>query len=420
MNLICGRRLKIAMLSAHSCPMGRLGAKDTGGMSVYILELARELGRRGHWVDVYTRLHDPNDGQITGIGERARLIHLRAGEDGEIHKLAVYPHLPGFACHLENFRKQEGIQYDLLHSHYWLSAWAGRFLQVWWDVPHIVMFHTTGAIKNAIGIGEKEPGLRLETEKCIVKHSHRVIVATEREKRDLIWHYGASPESIRVIPCGVNLDLFQPVAKDLAWELGFNPDEKHILFVGRIEPLKGVARLLLATAYLRNRHKVRLWIIGGDEQSQGEVERLKKLAGELQIKDSVNFLGVVRQAELPCFYSAADVCVVPSYYESFGLVILESLACGTPVVATDVGAAKQVIRQGKTGYVVPNNSPRRLAQKIALLLAQSRADAESLNAMRASVARFSWANIAAAIEAEYEAVLADYRAPKANLVSAPV
>lgn len=401
-------QLKIAMLSAHSCPVGKLGAKDTGGMSVYVLELARELGKCGHLVDIYTRAHDPKDKQIIELGPNVRLIHLKAGRNGEMHKLAVYPHLPDFAGKLENFRKRNRLKYDLVYSHYWLSAWVGRFLQGWWDVPHIVMFHTLGAIKNAIGIGEAEPELRIETERYLVKNCHRIIAATGKEKEGLILHYGALPETISVIPCGVNLELFQPVDKEAArQQLGFNGN-KNILFVGRLEPLKGIDRLLMAMTYLENREGTRLLVIGGDGNSQHEIERLQRLSRELHIQDSVIFLGLIKQEKLPLYYSAADVCVVPSYYESFGLVALESLACGTPVVATDVGSARSVIRQAETGYVVTDSSPHRLAQKISLLLSKPEADAESIGLMRASVAGFSWSGIAEMMVKEYRKVLADY------------
>ncbi len=402
-------QLRIAMLSAHSCPMGKLGARDTGGLSVYVLEIARELGRCGHLVDIYTRVHDSKDKQIIELGHNARLIHLRAGEDEEIHKLAVYPHLPDFACHLESFRKHNQLQYDLVYSHYWLSAWVGEFLQSWWNVPHMAMFHTLGAIKNAIGVGEEEPELRIETERCLIKNCHRVIATTEKEKEDIILHYGASPENISVIPCGVNLDLFQPVDKKKARkQLGFNGNGKNLLFVGRIEPLKGVDKLLLAMTHLKNKKELRLLVIGGDGHSQYEVERLQRLSLELRIQDSVVFLGMKKQVELPLFYSAADVCVVPSYYESFGLVTLESLACGTPVVATRVGGAESIIRQGETGYVVVDNTPHRLAEKIDSLLSRPNGSAESVNTMRASVAGFSWPSIARALVKECRTALADY------------
>ncbi len=395
------------MLSVHSCPVGELGRKDTGGMSVYIRELARELGRRGHLVDVYTRVHDPQDSQIVELGHNARLIHLKVGDDEEMHKLAIYSHLADFACSLEDFRKRNGLHYDLMHSHYWLSGWAGRWIAAWWDIPHIAMFHTLGAVKNAIGIGEDEPELRIVTEKELVKNCHRIIAATEREKEELIRYYDASPETISVIPCGVNLDLFQPVDKETArQQLGFN-DDSIILFVGRIEPLKGIDRLLVAMTYLQKRQGLRLVVIGDNDHSQPEVQRLRRLSQKLHIQDSVAFVGTVRQEELPPYYSAADVCVIPSYYESFGLVALESLACGTPVVATKVGGITSVVRQGEAGYVVVDNAPPRLADKIAALLSKPDAGAESAASNRASVARFSWSNIAEAMVDEYRAVLSD-------------
>lgn len=403
-------QLRIAMLSAHSCPVGQLGAKDTGGMSVYIRELAGELGKQGHLVDIYTRVHDPRDRQVYELSQNVRLIHLRAGEDEEINKLAVYSYLPDFACNLESFRKKNSLQYDLVFSHYWLSAWVGEYLQQWWHVPHIIMFHTLGAVKNTIGIGEDEPELRIEMERDLAQNCHHIIASTEREKEALIWHYGASSQRISVIPCGVNLELFQPVNKEIArQQLGLTGD-KLILFVGRIEPLKGIDQLLKAIPYLPDTQEIRLVIIGGDEHSQ-EMEKLQELSRTLHIQGSVTFLGVIKQEQLPYFYSAADVCVVPSYYESFGLVALESLACGTPVVATDVGNLRSIIHQGETGYVMSDNTPRRLAHKIALLFSMPSPDRESTLAIRASVSQFSWQNIAEAIIKEFRLVLANYLAP---------
>jgi len=404
-------QLKIAMLSAHSCPVGNLGAKDTGGMSVYIRELAYELGKQGHLVDVYTRVHDPKDRQIYEFGQNARLIHLRAGEDEEIHKLAVYPHLPDFTGNLESFRKRNDLQYDLIFSHYWLSGLAGEHLQRWWNVPHIIMFHTLGVIKNAVGVGEDEPELRIETERALTQNCHHIIATTEKEKEELIQRYGALPERISVVPCGVNLEQFKPMDQESARQyLGFG-DDKIILFVGRIDPLKGIDKLIKAIPYLQNIQGLRLVVIGGGEHSQREIEKLQELAGNLNIQDSVAFPGLVKHDQLPYFYSAADACVVPSYYESFGLVALESLACGTPVVATDVGNLKSVIRQGETGYVVIDNAPHRLADKIALLLSRPSTDIESTLSIRASVSSFSWSNIAEAIIRECQLVLANYLAP---------
>jgi len=405
------RKMRIAMLSVHSCPVGNLGAKDTGGMSVYVQELARELGKQGHLVDVYTRVHDPIDPQIVNIGRNSRLIHLKAGDDMEIHKLAIYSYLPDFACNLEAYRKENDLRYDLVFSHYWLSGCVGKYLQQWWHVPHITMFHTLGAIKNAIGIGEDEPELRIETERDLARTCHRIIASTQREKKELVSHYGSSPEQIGVVPCGVNLELFQPMDKGMARQHIGLPNGNIILFVGRIEPLKGVDQLLKAVSHLPNSQEPRLVIIGGDEQSQHEVEKLQALSRALHIQDSVDFLGMVKYEQMPYFYDAADVCVVPSYYESFGLVALESLACGTPVVASDVGELKSIIRQGETGYVVDDNTPRELAIKIALLLSRPDRDSEFALSIRESVNRFSWPNIAKTIVRECRLVLTNYLTP---------
>ena len=398
------------MLSAHSCPVGTPGAKDTGGMSVYIRELARELGKQGALVDVYTRIHDRKDTQTVNLGQNARLIHLRAGEDEKIHKLAVYSHLPDFACNLENFRKQNNLRYDLVFSHYWLSGWVGEYLQRWWNVPHVMVFHTLGAVKNALDIGEDEPELRLEAERDLARNCHHIIATTEKEKEELVLHYGASPERISVIPCGVNLELFQPVDKEMArQQLGFD-DDKVILFVGRIEPLKGIDQLLKTMTYLQNGQRARLMIIGGDEHSQYEVKRLQRLSRDLHIEGSVTFSGLIKHEELPYFYSAANVCVIPSYYESFGMVALESIACGTPVVATNVGGLKSVIHQGDTGYIVMDNTPPHLAEKIALLLSKPSPDTESALSIRASVTGFSWSNIAQKVITEFREIAANYSA----------
>ncbi len=386
-------KLRIAMLSAHSCPVGNLGARDTGGMSVYIREMARELGRQGHSVDVFTRIHDPADPITVSLGERARLVHLKAGEIGDIHKLALYSYLPDFCCNLEKYRRENDLEYDLVFSHYWLSGWIGRYMQRWWQVPHFVMFHTLGAVKNGIGIGEEEPELRIVNERECVAECQRIIAATGEEKAALVSLYGAAPEKVSVIPCGVNLELFHPLDRKLARrELGLN-GHKILLYVGRIEPLKGTGPLLRTMACLKDRDDLELIIVGGDDDSRAEIDRLKKLSRELGVAEAVTFQGRVHHERLPYYYSAADACVVPSYYESFGLVALEALACGTPVVAADVGDLKRIIRPGETGYVVADNSPRLLAEKIKKVLADP-ADAERISK---SVRGYGWPDIAGAV-----------------------
>ncbi|MFC1861656.1 glycosyltransferase, partial [Chloroflexota bacterium] len=330
------------------------------------------------------------------------------GEDAAIHKLLVYSHLPDFACNLENFRKQNQLQYDLVFSHYWLSGLVGTYLQGWWNVPHVIMFHTLGAIKNAIGVGEDEPELRIKAEKDLVGKCHHIIASTEMEKTELTRLYGAPPERIGIVPCGVNLDLFRPIDKDTAKKHVGITDDKVIIFVGRIEPLKGLELLLRAMTYLRNGRKPRLIIIGGDENSNNEMGRLASLSRKLDITDSVIFKGMIKHENLPYFYSAAHVCAIPSYYESFGLVALESMACGTPVVATDVGDLNSIINPGESGYIVTDDTPRDLADKIALILTLSNPDMKSALQIRESITHFSWSNISQRIIGEFCELLALY------------
>ena len=396
------------MLSIHSCPLGKLGEENTGGMSVYVRELARELGKRGHWVDVFTRAHEPMHDRIVTLGRNARLIHPQAGEEERIPKLAIYNHLTEFGHNLENFRKSEGVEYDIIHSHYWLSGRAGQRMQKRWGIPHVISFHTLGAVKNAVGIGEEEPLLRIQSEEELVKNCQQIIASTSRERDELIHYCGASPGRIRIIPCGVNLDLFRPIDKERARRrLNLN-GEGVLLFVGRIVPIKGLDRLLMAMSYLEWERPIKLLVIGGDEQNHTPRKNLRNLTKELGISDRVMFFGFVDHEELPWFYSAADVCVIPSFHESFGLVALESLACGTPVIATKVGAMESIIWSGQTGYVVDDNTPVHLAGKIFRFLSGVSGTPKPIDVIRASVLQFSWSHVAEAVEREYASVMKGY------------
>lgn len=373
-------------------------------MSVYIRELVRELGKKGHRIDIYTRVHDPADPRIENLTENVRLIHLKAGREAKIQKMDVYFSLPEFTYNLEKFWWDNGLEYDIVFAHYWMSALVGEYLKETRHVPFITMYHTLGAVKNAIGIGEKEPDLRLIAEKDTVRESQRIIVATAREKEDLVHFYGASPDNIGIVPCGVNMELFQPVDKVAARQKLGLMDEKILLFVGRMDPLKGIDKLIQTMPLLKKYMSLKLVVVGGDENSRAELDELKKLADELNVKNAVDFRGLVKQEQLPYFYSAADICVVPSYYESFGMVPLEALACGTPVIATDVGDLKNIIKSGETGHIVSDNSPENLAVGISSILDKAQT-AESILTIRASVSNWAWADIAEKIAAEMQQAL---------------
>ena len=401
--------LSIAMFSIHSCPVGELGSKDTGGMNVYVRELASQLGQRGHCVDIYTRVHDPNDPQVIRLNDNARVIHLKAGKNGRMHKLDIYPYLDDFSGALQDFVDRNGLEYDLIHSHYWISGQVGRWAQHRWKAPHMMMFHTLGAVKNTTGVGSKEPLLRIKTERQLAAHCHRIIAATAREKAELTRFYNAEPQKMSVVPCGINMELFRPVDKaDARNRLGFNAKEKIVLYVGRFAALKGIDRLLKAMTHLNDLRDLKLVIIGGDGAGAPEFIEFQKLSSELDINDKIFFAGRLEQGDLPQYYSAADLLVVPSYHESFGMVALEALACGTPVVATEVGAMHSVISQGKTGCVVVDSKPSAFASAIREFVSKSPGKIESVDSIRDSVRQFNWSDIADAIITEYENLLTDY------------
>jgi D-inositol-3-phosphate glycosyltransferase len=397
--------LQIAMLSIHSSPLGELGTGDTGGMSVYVRELSRELGRAGHSVDIYTCADSGRQGPEMFLSERVRLIHLRAGNNGQVTKSELFGHLPEVFLAFKAHMRRRRVCYDLIHSHYWLSGWVGRLAQNQWYVPHVVMFHTTGMAKRVACGQEREPAARLIAEKRLVHTSDRVIAATEREKDLLMRYYLVPREKIGLVPCGVNLERFQPVTRELARrELGLQNAQSVILYVGRFAPVKGLDRVLAAAAHLRSHRGLTFVIIGGDGQRTRASSEVSRLARKASVDGVVRLEGRVEHDLLPLYYSAADVVVVPSYYESFGLVALESLACGTPVIATRVGAMDTLIQDGKTGCIVDTPSPRSLSSAIEKFVVGP-SKGVSREEIRASVLRYSWSNIASAITQEYATVL---------------
>lgn len=396
--------LKIAMLSIHSDPIGELGSKDTGGMSVYIRELARELGRREHHIDIYTRLQGDEKQSITDLYDNVRLIHLGIPNGGRLSKLALYHYLSKFFRALEDFRSAENLSYDIIHSHYWLSGRLANWAQSFWNRPHVATFHTLGEVKNRTGTGAHEPGFRLAAEKEIVHTCHRILAPTARERDSLVRFYDAPAEKIGVVPCGVNLDLFYPEPKTAARKrLGLNPADTILLYVGRFDPLKGLNTLLEAMTYLRHHPRIRLVVVGGDGDQSPEYQALAEKTERLAIEGKVMFEGRIDQHNLPPYYNAADVLVMPSRYESFGMVGLEALACGIPVVSTPVGAVDSLIRKARAGCIVSDPSPRSLADGIQSIINDRSIPAADV--IRQSILGYSWSNVASAVIAEYESAI---------------
>jgi D-inositol-3-phosphate glycosyltransferase len=400
------------MISAHTSPLAALGGGTSGGMNTYVRELSRELGSRGYVIDVYTRRTSPADPAVQPFGPNARLINIDAGPAENIEKDAIRDTLDEFESGMRAFIAAEGIAYDVIHSHYWMSGVVGRRLAEEWRVPHVVMFHTLGEVKKRARITEHEPPARIEAERLIATTADGIVVASSHEKHLLSALYGADERVINVVPCGVNLDLFQPMDKESARRtLGLKKGERIILFVGRIEPLKGIDVLIGAAAQLHEDENFRVLIVGGDERAERQLEELRQHAARLGVDHHISFVGAVAHEELPVYYNAADVCVVPSYYESFGLVAIESMACGTPVVASRVGGLTSAISDGETGYLIPWRCPEPFAERLELLLDNDELRASFGRAAREAVERFRWANVADALSAMYDGLLAPAAAP---------
>jgi D-inositol-3-phosphate glycosyltransferase len=397
---------RLALLSFHGCPVARLGEKDTGGMNVYVLQLAREFARKGMEVDVFTRYHDPDDPKIVKLEAGARVIHLNAGSY-DAAKEDLFDYIPEFLSELYSFQKSEGTTYDLVHSHYWLSGRVGMTLSRTWNVPHVATFHTLAQTKLRARVGEREPARRSTVESLVMRDADAIIVSTEEEKQDIVRLYNAHPHKVTVIPAGVNLDTFKPVNKQIARQRVGIHENQVILYVGRIEPLKGIDVLLKAAALLDNTDDTRVLIVGGNPGSDTELDRLKALTSELGIDEMVTFTGSVKQNELPNYYSAADVFVLPSHSESFGLAALEAMACGTPVVVSRVGGLKTFIDSGETGYLVPWRCPEPFAQRLEMLLANPRLQEAMGEAARAKALQMGWGHAADRMLEFYSSLLRD-------------
>ncbi|HNT54540.1 MAG TPA: glycosyltransferase [Anaerolineaceae bacterium] len=374
--------LNIAMLSYHTCPLATLGGKDTGGMNVYVRELTRQLGQFGVHVDVFTRSQDEHVPHVLhDLGYGNRVVHIPAGPERPLPKPELAQYLEDFAAGIARFAAEKDIHYDLIHSHYWMSGIAGLNLKQTWGVGLVNMFHTLVLMKNRVARddSEREGDYRLKGEQRILKEADRIIVATPAEHSQLEFLYRANARKLRVIPPGVDLGRFYPIPCDEARAvIGIPPGRCMTLFVGRIEPLKGLETLIRAIAIMWQTGALTdcphyLAVIGGEpdasaEHMNTEMARLQALARELGVSDVVLFLGKQAQDTLPYYYSAAQVLVMPSHYESFGMVALEAMACGTPVVASQVGGLAYLVQDGVTGYVVPDGNPAALAGRLSALI----------------------------------------------------
>jgi D-inositol-3-phosphate glycosyltransferase len=384
---------RVGVLSIHSSPLALPGVGDSGGMNVTIRALAGELARAGISSDLYTRATSPDDPPVVEVEPGVRVLHLPAGPLAPVPKQHLPRYLCAFLCSLLRAGERHG-PYDVLHSHYWVSGWVARLARERWDSPVAHSFHTLGRVKNlSLANGDlPEPPTRLAGEERVVAAADRLLTPTPAEARQLVELYGASPAKVSIVPHGVDRTRFHP-GDQAAARAALGVAHRHVLaFVGRLQPLKApdVAVLTLA-ALCRQRPDldVELLVVGGPSgNGVDEPARLARLAAANGVADRVRFLAPRPHDRLATIYRAADLVLMPSWSESFGLVALEAQACGTPVVAAGVGGLLHAVGDGTTGVLLANHQPEAWAATAAQLLSSPR----RLAAMGAAAARFAGAH----------------------------
>ena len=350
----------------HTSPLAQPGTGDGGGMNVYVSELAAALARAGVECDVYTRSYRPDLEPVVRVEPGLRVHHVPAGPLGEVEK----EDLPGLfdeftAGVLARIRATGGA--DAVHANYWLSGIAGHAIKHELDLPLVSTFHTLARVKAE---GDVEPERRAAAEARIMGCSDAVLASCTVEAHQIHELYGADPDRIEIVAPGVDHAFFSPGHRPQARRaLGLPEAGKMLLFVGRIQPLKGLDVAVETLAHL-DRPDTFLVVVGGPSGAQGsaEVDRIKKLVADRGLVDRVRFVPPQRHELLSTYYRAADVCLVPSRSESFGLVALEAAACGTPVVASAVGGLRTLVDHGQTGFLVVGRQPDAFAAFTAELL----------------------------------------------------
>lgn len=407
---------RIAMISYHTCPLASIEGKETGGMNVYVLELSKKLAQLGYHVDMFTRAHDDDSAYLVEVEPNLRLMHLPSGPPFTPKK-SLIRHLDQFVAEFQTFCANEDISYDLLHCHYYLSGIAGLKINdsLRHPRPIILTFHTLALMKNLVArsVEEQETQERIEAEFLLAQQADKIIVPSESAKQYLEYLYECPPERMQIVPPGFNGDIFRPIDQALAKQkIEAEQDHKIIMFVGRIEPLKGIDVLMYATQILRQKHPhwpICLWILGGDISQKmsdwtGELQKLQQLRKTLNMRTAVKFVGQKPQDELPYYYNAAEMVVMPSNYESFGMAALESMACGVPVITTNVSGISSFLGEKEKALVTSAHNPLLLAERMEDLLKNEAMRDQLGRDIHQKVQELNWSSMAKNIAAIYESM----------------
>lgn len=410
-------RQAIALISDHADPAAEIGSEEAGGQNVYVRHVGETLATLGWHVDMFTRKVHADDAAIVQHSPHCRTIRLKAGAEAYIPRDKLFEHMPEFVRSFQAFQMTHGLNYPLIHTNYWLSAWAGLELKKTNGIQLVHTYHSLGAVKyQSLTDLPQIANTRLMVERDILENAN-CVVATSPQEEESLRSLVSTRGQIEIIPCGTDTNNFRLTSKaDARTKLKLNSREKVILYVGRFDSRKGIETLVRACALLKQAVKekdtnnLKLVIVGGSSPNMpdgDERTRIEHIVDELGMRDSTLFAGRIGHDILPLYYTAADVCVIPSHYEPFGLVAIEAMACGVPVVASNVGGLKFTIIPEETGLLVEPKDIKAFARGIHRILfdelwARKMRNQASVNVNQ----RFSWAGVTIQLSELYRRVLA--------------
>ena len=406
-------RQAIALISDHADPAAEIGREEAGGQNVYVRHVGETLAALGWHVDMFTRKVHVDDPVIVQHSPHCRTIRLKAGAETYIPRDRLFEHMPEFVRSFQSFQRTHGLNYPLIHTNYWLSAWAGLELQKTSAIQLVHTYHSLGAVKyQSLVEIPQVANTRLRIEREILERAN-CVVATSPQEQETLRSLVSTRGQVEVIPCGTDTNNFRLTSKTHArTKLKLGSHEKVILYVGRFDERKGIETLVKACSLLKEKgvQNLKLLIIGGSSEDMpdgDERKRIENLVDQLGLKESTVFAGRIGHDVLPLYYTAADVCVIPSHYEPFGLVAIEAMACGVPVVASNVGGLKFTIIPEETGLLVEPKNIEAFANGIHRILCDELWVRKMRKQASANVnQRFSWAGVTIQLSELYRHVLA--------------
>jgi glycosyltransferase involved in cell wall biosynthesis len=403
---------RIALVSVHGDPAIDIGKEEAGGQNVYVRQVGEALARLGWKVDMFTRQTSQEQAKIVQHSPNCRTIRLTAGPKAFVPRDEIFGYLPQFVQAFRQFQSDLGIKYSIIHTNYWLSAWVGMELKKYQPMQQIHTYHSLGVVKYQ-SVKDIPPiaSTRLEIEKKCLETAE-TIVATSPQEEEHIRNFISDKGNIEIIPCGTDIKNFGSISRAKArLSLGIPKYSLMVLYVGRFDQRKGIETLVraLGKSIFPGIADIRLVLVGGwrEGESDGrEKARIEGIINELGLENYVTFVGAKNHQELPLYYAAANICVVPSHYEPFGLVAIEAMASGTPVIASEVGGLKSTVVHEKTGLLCPPQDEAAFAEAIDRILNDHTWQAYLGQAARQRVeTQFSWKGVAYQLDNLYESLV---------------